>query len=1021
MNTQANIFLWDISLAFVALSPLAVLFVTFDFYFPGRKLSKPTIIAFVAIPAITGVLALTSSFHPFLREVTSLTVWPRSVSFVTGPWFTIHLLSSYVLSFASLYITVVYGFVKNVKGNRTSSIIYVCALSSTLLGAMIYRADILPVDVNPTSMAAAVTVILAYLAMTHGKYKVSFRLFNNLKSRIAFPILMVVLVMVIVLVTYVSRSTRLLVEHFEDERMAAATYAVQAHFTSLERQTFMAASAMGSSAELINLINNYENGDIAQDAVWQYVSERKGHFGIDEIVIVNANGLVLAQSNLRENYSADLSGMPSIAAALNRQTITLYDSLTPDAYISMTSTAPILDGGRLIGGVIASFEVGSNTFVERVANQFSIDATVFVHDGTSVASTLIHPETGNRAVGTVARGDIVETVIANGRSMTVELNVFGFLPFTAYYFPLPGADGSPNGMFFVGISHVHSVATTTDQTRIFLLIGIFGSVFVSIITFFLVRRNLTPIASLAEIVKDVTSGKMNVNTNKDEIAPDEIGLLTSDIVILAETIKSVVDDLTTAYDTYMVQGDSKYQIDTSKYQNSFKEIIQKTNATYEEVTSTIFSTIDMLHQIGKGNFDATIHTEGMDGDWAEQPKALLALIENLKAVSAEVGAMIEAAADKGDLQFKIDETKYSGGWQKIMIGLNHIAEAVDEPVVEIRDAMDALAKGQFENTKVTGDYKGDFLAIRNAVNGMIDIFNSYLGEVIQMLKFMSEGDLTKTIQREYIGEFDDLKRPINIISATLNKTISEISSASDQVLSGAQQISASATNLANGTQEQASSVQELGASIAMITQQTMQNAQNAEDANTISNKSTDNAIEGNTSMQKMLESMSEIKEASYNISRINKTIQDIASQTNLLALNAAVEAARAGEHGKGFAVVAEEVRSLAGRSQEAATETTGLIEDSINRVDAGSGIAESTATSLAVIVENATEVMQIINNISDASKEQTDAIGQISTGLDQISSVVQSNSAVSEETAATAEELNSQAEMLRQLVSYFKL
>jgi methyl-accepting chemotaxis protein len=460
-------------------------------------------------------------------------------------------------------------------------------------------------------------------------------------------------------------------------------------------------------------------------------------------------------------------------------------------------------------------------------------------------------------------------------------------------------------------------------------------------------------------------------------------------------------------------------------------MILSLNEQVDDFTDGVVMLLDALGNINKGNFRTELRT--LPGKKIILNQTADALMANLANVSTEINAMIDAVANKGDLSFKVNANVYEGGWREIMDGLNSISEAVEKPIAVVEICMDEMSKGNFNLAEIDKtieaksldphavNYNGVFRRLISGVDNTANEVSSYVTEISNDLAAVAGGDLTTEITREFLGSFAGIKDSLNSISSTLNKTMSEIAAASDQVLSGAKQISQSAVDLAGGTSQQASSVEELHASIDMISKQTMQNAGNADEANSLSRKSTENAQEGNQAMQQMLEAMQGIKEASGNISKIIKTIQDIAFQTNLLALNASVEAARAGEHGKGFSVVADEVRTLAGRSQAAADETTTLIEDSINRVDAGSGIAESTAKALDVIVQNANGVMEIINHISAASREQAEAVSQVGTGLGQISSVVQSNSAVSEEAAAAAEELTSQAELLRELVSYFKL
>jgi len=693
--------------------------------------------------------------------------------------------------------------------------------------------------------------------------------------------------------------------------------------------------------------------------------------------IMNRASMYAGESDIREVRDQSINGQASLLATRRADIVRYFDafitSLNNDAYMAESNRA--LQLGRI--------------------NALRDDALRYID--VYIAQTM-----------QAARdGDVLETIeITRNAGATVT-------SFTTTF----------DEIFTFINNYMESVyadleALTTQTILISLVLAAAGVLLGMIVAFLISGAINKPVSGLVRLTKDIASGNLNVNMDRNLLSKDEIGTLTEDMYNLVDVIKNIMDDMVTFTHETDVNGDIEYRIDSKKYQGGYKEMVEGINSFTDNFVKDMLVLLGVIENIGKGNFSFSVPK--MPGKKALINKNVDTLTLNLHNINSDVNMMIEAAAVKGDLAFSLDEDKYEGGWKDLAKGLNDIAKAVDAPIIEIRNIMGNLSKGDFSK-KVTGNYPGDFLTIKNAVNDTIDTLAGYVVEISDILTGMSNGDLTRKISADYVGNFTEIKQSINNIAGTLQKAMSEIASAARYVLEGANKITTNAIELADGSSTQAASLEELNTSVELIKIQTRQFADNAAEANSLSNKSTENANKGNVAMKQMLEAMMQIKESSSNISKIIKVIQDIAFQTNLLSLNAAVEAARAGEHGKGFGVVAEEVRSLAARSQNAAAETTTLIQDSITRVESGASVAQVTSESLDTIVTNANDVLQLINNITEAANEQADMISQISTVLLHTATTVQNNSKFAHESAATAEELNSQSEMLQQLVAYFKI
>jgi methyl-accepting chemotaxis protein len=255
------------------------------------------------------------------------------------------------------------------------------------------------------------------------------------------------------------------------------------------------------------------------------------------------------------------------------------------------------------------------------------------------------------------------------------------------------------------------------------------------------------------------------------------------------------------------------------------------------------------------------------------------------------------------------------------------------------------------------------------------------------------------------------------ISGTLRQATDKLAAGAEQTAAASGQVSAASQTLAEGASEQAASLEETSASLEEISSMTKRNAENAQTTKGLADAARIAADSGASDMQKMSLAMHDIKSSSDDISKIIKTIDEIAFQTNILALNAAVEAARAGEAGMGFAVVAEEVRNLAQRSAQAAKETADKIQTAIAKTAQGVQMSEKVALGLTEIVSNVRKVDELVKEIATASKEQSDGIAQVNTAVTQMDKVTQSNAASAEESASAAQELNAQTRVLRDVVA----
>ncbi|GGC94231.1 methyl-accepting chemotaxis protein [Undibacterium terreum] len=304
---------------------------------------------------------------------------------------------------------------------------------------------------------------------------------------------------------------------------------------------------------------------------------------------------------------------------------------------------------------------------------------------------------------------------------------------------------------------------------------------------------------------------------------------------------------------------------------------------------------------------------------------------------------------------------------------------------------------------------------------LIRSISAPLDYAVSIAQTVASGDLTQHIEVDSTNETGKLLQSLKEMNDSLITTVSEVRISTDTIATASSEIASGNLDLSQRTEEQASSLEETASSMEELTSTVRQNADNARQANQLVVSASDYATKGGKVVEQVVDTMGSIKESSRKIVDIIGVIDGIAFQTNILALNAAVEAARAGEQGRGFAVVASEVRNLAQRAAGAAKEIKELINDSVEKVDAGSKLVDDAGVSMNEIVTSVKQVADIMSEIAAASSEQSTGIEQVNQAITQMDQVTQQNAALVEEAAAAAASMQEQAANLAQVVSVFKL
>ena len=340
---------------------------------------------------------------------------------------------------------------------------------------------------------------------------------------------------------------------------------------------------------------------------------------------------------------------------------------------------------------------------------------------------------------------------------------------------------------------------------------------------------------------------------------------------------------------------------------------------------------------------------------------------------------------------------------------------------EIEEIVASVKVGRLDKRLSLADKQGFLAKLSEGINELTDVIERAFKDIGSTMESMAEGDLTNRITSDYQGVYLNCKNDINATIDKLAEIFGQVNESANFINNSSREIASGNNNLSQRAEQQAANLEQTAASMEELTSTVKNNADNAQQANQVASHARELAEKGGTVVTAAVAAMQEINQSSNKIADIIGVIDEIAFQTNLLALNASVEAARAGEQGRGFSVVATEVRNLAQRSATAARESKELIQNSVNKVRAGSEFVNQTGVALTEIVAGVKKVGDIVAAIANASVEQSAGIAQVNQAVAQMDEITQQNAALAEQASAASVSMSDLSTNMVELLSFFKV